>query len=296
MGVRIIHFIINPISGKGNNQLALEMVSKIFDSKDFDVKIKETLRQGHAKTLASKSVIEGANIVVACGGDGTVNEIASVLVETSTVLGIIPMGSGNGLASSLKIPKNTLKALNVIKNLNTIRVDVGEINKNYFFSNTGIGFTANVISNYSKARNRRFLSYLKATLLTILYTPPSVRLSITTNNESFNLRPFMVFVSNTNEMGYNISLTPQASIQDGELDAIVVEPLNKIEMICFAFLLLIRRPHNFKKAHCFLTQNIEIRSFEKEEFLAQVDGELTQIKSNQVNITIQKGAVSVLIP
>ena len=296
MELRTIHFIINPISGKGNNHLALEKVSQVFNDVSFDVEIKETLRPGHAKILASKSVIEKANIIVACGGDGTVNEIASVLVGTSTVLGIIPMGSGNGLASSLKIPKDTLKALNVIKNLNTNRVDVGQINKNYFFSNAGIGFTANVISNYSKARNRRFLSYLKATLLTILYTPPSTKLSITTKDKSFNLRPFMVFVSNTNEMGYNISLTPQASIHDGVLDAIVVEPLNKLEMIHFAFLLLTKRPQNFKKAHCFLTQNIEIRSLEKEEFLAQVDGEPAQIKSNKVNITIQKGAVKVLTP
>ena len=92
MELRTIHFIINPISGKGNNNLALEKVSQIFDDESFDVKIKETLRPGHAKILASKSVTEKANIIVACGGDGTVNEIASVLVGTSTVLGIIPMG------------------------------------------------------------------------------------------------------------------------------------------------------------------------------------------------------------
>lgn len=291
-----IHFIVNPISGNGNNLITHKLVSGVFNFDEFKVKIKQTQRPKHAKELALKSIKEGADVIVACGGDGTVNEIASSLVGSNVKLGIVPMGSGNGLASALKIPKSISGALNVIKNSNSTQIDVGEINKHYFFSNTGIGFDANVINNYSKTKQRKLGSYLKASLLTFFNNPPSLSVKITTESKSLRLKPFMVFVSNSNEMGYDISLTPKASIQDGMLDAIIVEPLNKLEIIYFGFLLLIKRPQSFKKAHYFLTKNLEITNLEKGGVLAQIDGESVQIKANQINIQINQAALLVVVP
>jgi YegS/Rv2252/BmrU family lipid kinase len=291
-----IHFIVNPISGNGNNLITPKLVSGVFNFDEFKVKIKQTQRPKHAKELALKSIKEGADVIVACGGDGTVNEIASSLVGSNVKLGIVPMGSGNGLASALKIPKSISGALNVIKNSNSTQIDVGEINKHYFFSNTGIGFDANVINNYSKTKQRKLGSYFKASLLTFFNNPPLLSVKITTESKSLRLKPFMVFVSNSNEMGYDISLTPKASIQDGMLDAIIVEPLNKLEIIYFGFLLLIKRPQSFKKAHYFLTKNLEITNLEKGGVLAQIDGESVQIKANQINIQIKQAALSVVVP
>ena len=291
-----IHFIINPISGHGNNQLTPEMVSSIFNSDKFVVKIKKTIKPKHAAELTKASIIEGADIVVACGGDGTVNEIASCLVGSGVKLGVVPMGSGNGLASTLKIPKSIKAALNVIKKSNSIQIDVGDINKHYFFSNTGIGFDASIINNYSKTKQRKLISYLKASLLTFFNPPPSLSVKITTESQSLDLKPFMVFVSNSNEMGYDISLTPKASIQDGMLDAIIVESLNKLEIIYFGFLLLIKKPQSFKKAHYFLTKRIEITNLNNGGVLAQIDGESRQINTNTIKITIRKSALSVVVP
>ena len=291
-----IHFIINPISGHGNNQLTPEMVSSIFNSDKFVVKIKKTIKPKHAVELTKVSIIEGADIVVACGGDGTVNEIASCLVGSGVKLGVVPMGSGNGLASTLKIPKSIKAALNVIKKSNSIQIDVGDINKHYFFSNTGIGFDASIINNYSKTKQRKLISYLKASLLTFFNPPPSLSVKITTESQSLDLKPFMVFVSNSNEMGYDISLTPKASIQDGMLDAIIVESLNKLEIIYFGFLLLIKKPQSFKKAHYFLTKRIEITNLNNGGVLAQIDGESRQINTNTIKITIRKSALSVVVP
>lgn len=106
----------------------------------------------------------------------------------------------------------------------------------------------------------------------------------------------MVFASNTNEMGYGTSLTPNASTQDGMLDVVVVEPLNRLEIIYFSLLLLIKKPQSLKKAHYFLTENIEIRSLDKEGFLIQIDGESKQIETNLINIGAQRNALSVLVP
>ena len=291
-----IHFIVNPISGNGNNLLTPETVSRVFNLDQFCFEIKETQKPKHATELTNASIIEGADIIVACGGDGTVNEIASCLVGSSVKLGVVPMGSGNGFAATLKIPKSIIGALNIIKESNNTQIDVGEINKNYFFSNTGIGFDANVINNYSKTSQRKLTSYLKAFLLTFFNNPASHTLKITTESQSMKLKPFMVFASNSNEMGYDVSLTPKASIQDGVLDIIIVEPLNKLEIIYFAFLLLVKKPQRFKKAHYFLTKNTEITNLDKGGFLAQIDGEPRQINTNTIKITVKKKALSVVVP
>ena len=291
-----IHFIVNPISGNGNNLLTPETVSRVFNLDQFCFEIKETQKPKHATELTNASIIEGADIIVACGGDGTVNEIASCLVGSSVKLGVVPMGSGNGFAATLKIPKSIIGALNIIKESNNTQIDVGEINKNYFFSNTGIGFDANVIKNYSKTSQRKLTSYLKAFLLTFFNNPASHTLKITTESQSMKLKPFMVFASNSNEMGYDVSLTPKASTQDGVLDIIIVEPLNKLEIIYFAFLLLIKKPQRFKKAHYFLTKNTEITNLDKGGFLAQIDGEPRQINTNTIKITVKKKALSVVVP
>ena len=291
-----IHFIVNPISGNGNNLLTPETVSRVFNLDQFCFEIKETQKPKHATELTNASIIEGADIIVACGGDGTVNEIASCLVGSSVKLGVVPMGSGNGFAATLKIPKSIIGALNIIKESNNTQIDVGEINKNYFFSNTGIGFDANVINNYSKTSQRKLTSYLKAFLLTFFNNPASHTLKITTESQSMKLKPFMVFASNSNEMGYDVSLTPKASTQDGVLDIIIVEPLNKLEIIYFAFLLLVKKPQRFKKAHYFLTKNTEITNLDKGGFLAQIDGEPRQINTNTIKITVKKKALSVVVP
>lgn len=291
-----IHFIVNPISGNGNNLLTPETVSRVFNLDQFCFEIKETQKPKHATELTNASIIEGADIIVACGGDGTVNEIASCLVGSSVKLGVVPMGSGNGFAATLKIPKSIIGALNIIKESNNTQIDVGEINKNYFFSNTGIGFDANVINNYSKTSQRKLTSYLRAFVLTFFNNPASHTLKITTESQSMKLKPFMVFASNSNEMGYDVSLTPKASTQDGMLDIIIVEPLNKLEIIYFAFLLLVKKPQRFNKAHYFLTKNTEITNLDKGGFLIQIDGEPRQINTNTIKITVKKKALSVVVP
>ena len=106
----------------------------------------------------------------------------------------------------------------------------------------------------------------------------------------------MVFASNSNEMGYDVSLTPKASTQDGMLDIIIVEPLSKLEIIYFAFLLLVKKPQRFNKAHYFLTKNTEITNLDKGGFLTQIDGEPRQINTNTIKITVKKKALSVVVP
>ena len=291
-----IHFIVNTISGNGKNTLDPDLVLSIFSPDRYKVEIKKTVKRSHAIELSLESIKKGVDVIVACGGDGTINEVASCLIGTNVTLGVLKLGSGNGLATTLNIPKKLEEALRVIKKGITTKIDAGEINNHYFFSNTGIGFDANVIYNYSKTKKRQLISYLIATLSTFFSKPPTLSLEIAINSQRVSLKPFMVFVSNSNEMGYDISLTPKASIQDGMLDVIMVDSLNKIEIIYFAILLLLKKPQKFKKAHYFLTKNIEITNLLSGSVLTQIDGESKQIDSNTLKIRIIKDALSVIIP
>ena len=167
--MKIVHFIVNPIAGKGNHVITEQYLSKYFGKENFRLVVKYSEYKGHAKVLTKQSVKEKAEIIVACGGDGTINEVGSCLVHTDVALGIIPIGSGNGLARNLKIPKSMDKALNFIKYQKAIAIDVGQMNERYFFSNIGFGFTANIISNFESSRNRRLFTYLKATIQSIQF-------------------------------------------------------------------------------------------------------------------------------
>ena len=110
-----IHFIVNPISGKGKNMLDSHTISSVLNSKDFHIVIKTTKHAKNAASLTKTSILEGANAIIACGGDGTINEVASQLVDSTVLLGIIRLGSGNGLASHVGISRSIREALEVIK-------------------------------------------------------------------------------------------------------------------------------------------------------------------------------------
>ncbi|HEX9601926.1 MAG TPA: diacylglycerol kinase family protein, partial [Mariniflexile sp.] len=208
--MRHIHFILNPIAGSGNNSLDLALLNKHFNTKDFTIAVKPTSYKKHAVKLTQDSIAENADVIVACGGDGTINEVASCLVNSSIILGIIPIGSGNGLASNLNIPKNLDKALALIKKQTVKKIDVGQLNSHYFFSNTGIGFDAQVIKHYEAANKRTLSSYVKATLKSLRKSNKLIEVETTLNGDIVKQKPFLIFISNSNQMGYNVSLTPKA--------------------------------------------------------------------------------------
>ena len=134
-------FIVNPNSGSANHEIKLDYLQSKFDPND-ELIIKETKYQFHAKELVVEALNEHADVIVACGGDGTINEVASALVKKNIPLGIIPAGSGNGLATNLGIPKDIDKAIEIIKSNNIHTIDVGRVEDNYFFSNVGFGIDA----------------------------------------------------------------------------------------------------------------------------------------------------------
>ena len=266
------------------------------NNNDFHVVIKTTKYANNAAALTKTSILEGANAIIACGGDGTVNEVASQLVDSPILLGIIRLGSGNGLASHLGISPSINEALEVIKQYNNTKIDVGTVNEHFFFSNMSLGIGARIINHYTGFKKRQIVSYLRASFKALLYKSPSQIVDLEIDNFKNTLDPLVLFVSNSNEMGYNLSFTPKASLQDGKLDVVFTEQLSFVEKILFASQLIFNKHKRYNKANYFLADNIKVTNKKQKEFLTQLDGESIIIKSKELNISIKKGALNVLVP
>ncbi|WP_343698044.1 diacylglycerol kinase family protein [Flavobacterium sp.] len=289
-----IHFIINPVSGGARHNLSEFFIKEFFPPEKYKIKTDYTLNKKHAIELTQKAVSKHPDIVVACGGDGTINEVASCLLGTNIKLGIIPVGSGNGLASHLNIPRDVKKSLEVIKSGNKILIDAGKINQHYFFSNTGIGIDAMIIKKYEHSASRKLYSYIKAAILSSFEyrTQPAV---ISFDDKILNLKPFMVFISNSNEMGYGMTLTPNAMLTDGLLDLILIPDLSFAEKLTLGFHVLRGTVGKFEKAQHHQVQNLRIAMPLKIYTDAQIDGEHYNLKTNFCKISIIPGALNVLV-
>lgn len=290
-----IHFIVNPIAGASKHIITSDFLKQHFEDEKYELTVKHSNYKKHAITLAQESISEGAEIIVACGGDGTINEVASCLANTSVILGIIPTGSGNGLASNLNIPKNPIKAIQLLKTFDIKKIDAGSINNKLFFSNTGIGFDAKVIKYYEASQKRKLSSYFRACVKVLKESKKEENsVNININGENIKTKPFMVFISNSNELGYNVSLTPKASLQDGLLDVLVVSHINTFQALFLGVLVLMKKHHLMKQVKSFKTKNVKLSITDSEYFNAQIDGEFYKINSNTITISIIEDALHVI--
>ncbi|WP_273277432.1 diacylglycerol/lipid kinase family protein [Maribacter polysiphoniae] len=293
--MKIVHFIVNPIAGKGKSQITKQYLSAYFEKNYFSIVVKHSSYKGHATLLVQQSINEKAEIIVACGGDGTINEVASCLVNSKILLGIIPIGSGNGLARNLKIPKNINKAIQRIKGQKAISIDVGRINGEYFFSNIGFGFAANTISNFESSSNRRLITYLRATLQSIRSFKNDAKYTIEINGKEAVLHPFLVFVSNTNIMGYNFSITRKAILNDGFLDVVIIDRLNKFKILYLTFLFLLRSEHKIKEYSYHRVENATMKIENQDiEIIFELDGELRRTNPVVLHLEVLKESLKVI--
>ena len=255
-----IIFIINPIAGKGKGLMIETEIQSYFNQKNVEFETFLTESIGHATEITNQVLTKNPDIIVACGGDGTINEVAQALVGSNVALGIIPIGSGNGLAANLHIPKTTEKAFETILNAKINKIDAGKINENYFFSNMGLGIDADVINNYAQTKTRNFLGYVTASTKAIFNFQPK-KFNIELDNEhTLDDDFYFVFCSNSNEAGYGISFSPNAKLNDGKLDFLAVKKLNFIQQIQFSANVLGKRIEKMKQAKVLQVNSVKFNS------------------------------------
>lgn len=289
-----IHFIVNPISGNGKHNLTASLLRNYFPKSQFNIDVYYTKYKQHAIALTKYAATKNPDVIVACGGDGTINEVASCLVGTPIKLGIVPVGSGNGLASNLNIPKDLEKSLEIIRKGHSNVIDVGQINNKYFFSNMGIGIDAMIIKKYEQSGKRTLSAYVKAALSSS-FNFKTTKTTMTFNNQILNLNPFILFVSNSNEMGYKMTLTPNASLSDGWLDFVVVPEISTLDKLKLGYAVVKNKIDYFKKAQHDLIQNLKIEMPDKIFTDAQIDGEHHNLKTNIIEVSMIQKALNVLV-
>lgn len=229
-----IVFIVNPISGTQEKKSILKWIDERIDKSIHDYSIIKTEYAGHASQIATKAVNEGVNIVVAIGGDGTVNEVARALIHTPTALGIIPCGSGNGLARHLHIPLDFKAAIDVINKGKQLCIDYGRINNIPFFCTCGVGFDAFVSLKFADSGKRGLLTYLENTLHeSLTYQPETYEIE---NEEgTVKYKAFLIACGNASQYGNNAYITPQASLTDGLMDVTILEPFSVLDVPSLSF-------------------------------------------------------------
>ena len=213
--------IVNPASGNKSKHKIVPYICKKLQKMGIDFDIVGTRYKGHARELAEEAAAAGRPAVLACGGDGTVNEIASGLIGSKTALGILPAGSGNGLARHLGIPVDIRSALKVIGTKHIINADYGTANGQPFFCTFGVGFDAAVSERCARQKRRGFLMYLKNTINEYIKFSPEEYV-IETGGRVITDKAFLVVCCNASQYGNNAFVAPDASVTDGELDITIV--------------------------------------------------------------------------
>lgn len=229
-----IAFIINPISGSSNKRKLPKQIEKELDHSRWLENIVFTEYAGHATELARQYAQMGFDAVVAVGGDGTVNEVATGLRDTHTALGIIPTGSGNGLARHLGISLRVSRAIEQINRGEIILADYGLVNEQPFFCTCGIGFDALIADQFASAGSRGMKTYMQNILKDLFTYQPETYIL---HGEGIDMSPqaFLVTFANANQWGNDAFIAPKASIQDGKMDIAILSKFPLIAAPSLAF-------------------------------------------------------------
>ena len=289
---RKISFIINPKSGTQSKEQILHLLDERLDRTKYIPEIVYTEYAGHAIEIAAQRAKENVFAVVAIGGDGTINEIARSLVHTKTALGIIPCGSGNGLARHLQIPMEPKKAIEIINGGIIDVIDYGKINDIPFFCTCGVGFDAFVSLKFAKAGRRGPLTYLEKTLLESLkYQPETYELE--TEDGTLKYKAFLIACGNASQYGNNAYIAPQATLTDGLLDVTILEPFTVLDVPTLSFQLFNKTIDQNSRIKTFRCQKLRIHR--TQPGVVHFDGD-PMMMGEDIEVKVFKEGLQVIIP
>ncbi len=260
-------YFINPISGTGDKTLLPEIIKKITAKNEISFEILHTNATGEYNYLKEKITTEKITDIIVCGGDGTVNQIANALQGVNVNIGIIPMGSGNGLAYAAKIPKRIDKAMEIIFAGKTEYIDSFYINKKFSCMMSGLGFDAQVAHDFAKQQKRGLLTYIKLSTKNFLLAK-TYPFELNIDGKAIHTDAFFISIANSNQFGNNFTIAPQASLHDGLLDIIVVNKMSKLRMT-FAILKQLHsgkvrlyedKKYHRNEIHYFQTKKLTIKN------------------------------------
>ena len=286
-----ILYIINPKSGAGRKDEIPGLVESLTDTGLVEARIRYTDAPKHATVLAAEAVMEGYDVVVAVGGDGSVNEAGKALTGTRTALGIIPMGSGNGLARHLGIPLKPEDAIPVINKGSTIVMDTVRVNDEFCAGTIGIGFDAHVAHLFAKSSKRGYSTYVKLVLTEFYKYKPNLFRLVVDGNE-IEKECFLLTFANSSQFGNNAVIAPFADVQDGILD---VSMMKKFPVLVAPHLIYRMMNNVIHKSRFFeMTRGREVTVRNTGTILGHIDGEPVTFNGD-LNIRLVPSSMKVVI-
>mgnify|MGYP001157334626 FL=1 len=288
-----IHFIIKLSNSKIADRIKEEVKIK-FDGNKYQVKISESSFKGETKTLAREAVLDKTDLIVACGGDGTINEIINEIKERKFKIAIVPIGSGNGIARHFNIPLDISKSLDLILRHNYTYVDIGKVNESLFLGNVAFGIGADFIKNYHKIKNKGLVGYFLAFIKTI-FSIKEKQFIIDIDGETIISTPLILIVSNTNQQGYNFTVTPKAKTDDGLLDMFIVENRSFFKNIINVFKIVLGLNFYPGKSIYKKIENLNITP-QKPIKNIQIDGENLNVNDGIYKIKSVKKTLQLITP
>ena len=285
--------IINPVSGKQRREKHEWVTPVLINFPHAECVF--TQKAGHATELAARAVAQGFEQILVAGGDGTINEAARALVGKPAALGIIPKGSGNGLARELGIPMQYEQALLTLQKTESVACDVGQANGDYFFNVAGVGIEAEIarkFAEYGKTGQRGKWPYFKLGAQIIFSYKPNF-LEVHYNGKSELMMPLTLVFANGAQYGSNFIIAPRSSLVDGMFDMVQVPNIPKWQ-------LLLAAPTFFNKTFRPLQVT---RTCRTTEALIKTDGEIVyhidgepKVAKNELHLSLLPRALKLLIP
>jgi YegS/Rv2252/BmrU family lipid kinase len=286
-----ISIVVNPVSGTNSARKRAKRVVKVLEE-HFCIKALYTEYAGHGIELTQQLIAKGTDVLIAVGGDGTVNEISSALTGSRTALFIVPTGSGNGLARDLGMYGLSIKQIiERIEQNNVHLIDSGIADKKAFFCTCGTGFDAYIGHLFAQTKVRGFLTYIKLSLLAFKnYTPLTYQLK--TNQGEYTRKAFVINIANNKQFGNNAYIAPMANMQDGLFTVTIIKPFKWYNVPYMAYSLFFKRMHKNKFVETFDCGDCKLTI--PENGYLHVDGEPITTQSNPVLIQIRPSSIHVL--
>ncbi|GAL87045.1 YegS//BmrU family lipid kinase [Sporocytophaga myxococcoides] len=283
-------FIINPIAGVRSKEDIPRKIKEVFSGSEKYYEIAFTKFKGHATELAQEAVNNNFDAVVAVGGDGTINEVATGLIGQTPALGIIPLGSGNGLARHLKVPIHIQNSIKYLLDSAPVSIDHCRLNNLPFFCTAGVGFDALIGKVFSEQKTRGFSTYLK-TVITEYKSYKCETYKISLDGKEIEMEAFLLSFANASQYGNNVFIAPQASLQDGYIDVCMMHPFPSSSLLNLGFKLFTKKVNKFHYLDIIKAKNIEIER--ESSGPVHLDGEPVYMDS-RLKISIVPNSLRVL--
>jgi YegS/Rv2252/BmrU family lipid kinase len=283
--------IINPAAGRGKSKKLENRLNKLLMEEFGEIDVFRTEYPKHAEELAAQLKNE-YTVIIAAGGDGTINEIVNGMMGGKAALAVVPTGSGNDFTKMLNLPKDMSTVIKIIKEDKRKKIDIGKVGDRYFPNGMGIGFDAWVVRESMKvSRLRGFLIYLYSVIKTVfLYKNQTI--TFTANSETSLRDIFLIAIGNGKAMGGGFFLTPQAEVEDGQLDVCIIRALSKREVLLNLPKAIHGKHTELKQVEMLKTDKVVIRS--DEGIAVHADGELLGMEFKNLEISVIPAALEVV--